>query len=64
MSNRNRFAPDTAEAQKAALVAHVRAELARVGMTATELAGALGVAGDRIVPGRLVQRTEREGLQP
>lgn len=60
----NCFSPDTAEAQKAAFVAHVRAELARVGMSALDLAAALGLGPDPTNPDRLVQVTERGGLRP
>lgn len=59
----NAWDRDTTEAEKAAFVAHVRANLARVGMTATELAAELGVQGDRMVPGKLVQVAERGGLR-
>lgn len=60
----NGFHPERQEAQQAAFVAHVRAELARVGMSALDLAAALGLAPDPADPRRLVQVTERGGLRP
>lgn len=60
----NEFHADTKAAQEAAFVAHVKAELGRLGMSALALCAALGVRGDRLVPGRLVQDEERAGLRP
>lgn len=56
----NGFHPEKQEAQQAAFVAHVRAELSRLGMSPLALAEALGIEGE---PGRLVLRTDREGLR-
>lgn len=60
----NGFHPEHQEAQQAAFVAHVRAELARVGMSAVDLARALGIGPDPANAGSLVQVTDREGLRP